>query len=428
MGRRGRIRSACMILAVALALSGSIQADAAGFLRDNTETGTDSQELAKSKEELADALEDAEQIRHQRKSAQQRLAELESDKADLTAYIKKLDQNVTEVEDQIAGLEKQMESKETEIDVTKQELETAQHRSDEQYEAMKLRIQYMYEAGQTQYLDILFEAKSLADLLTRAEYISEMVEYDRNMLTQYQETCRIVAETKTVLETEYRELEQLKADNEASLADLEELMAAKNKELETYTVRINEASAEVNEYTQALKEQENLMKQIEAEIKRQEEEERKRQEEEHRQQETGNASGGSGSSSTDFMWPIPDSSRITSRFGPREAPVAGVSNFHKGVDVGAPTGTKIYAAQAGTVVISQYNYSAGNYIMINHGNGVYTVYMHCSKLLVSVGDQVAKGDNIGLVGSTGYSTGPHLHFGVRIDGEYKDPLNYVSVP
>lgn len=108
--------------------------------------------------------------------------------------------------------------------------------------------------------------------------------------------------------------------------------------------------------------------------------------------------------------------------------MAGASDYHKGVDIGAASGTPIYAAAGGTVVISTYHYSAGNYILINHGGGVYTVYMHCSKLLVDVGDKVNQGDKIGLVGSTGYSTGPHLHFGVRINGTYYDPLNYVVVP
>ena len=136
----------------------------------------------------------------------------------------------------------------------------------------------------------------------------------------------------------------------------------------------------------------------------------------------------SGNIGVKFIWPIPDSTRITSRFGPRKAPVAGASNYHKGVDVGAPKGTPIIAAAGGTVVISTYHYSAGNYVMINHGNGVYTVYMHASKLLVEVGDKVKQGEKIALVGTTGYSTGNHLHFGVRINGTYYDPLNYVVVP
>ena len=128
-----------------------------------------------------------------------------------------------------------------------------------------------------------------------------------------------------------------------------------------------------------------------------------------------------------FIWPI-SSTRITSKFGPRKPPIAGASDFHRGIDIGAKSGTDIHAAASGTVVISEYNYSAGNYIMISHGDGLYTVYMHCSKLLVSEGAKVAQGDTIGLVGSTGVSTAPHLHFGVRVNGQYVDPLGYVSVP
>ena len=104
----------------------------------------------------------------------------------------------------------------------------------------------------------------------------------------------------------------------------------------------------------------------------------------------------------------------------------GASSNHQGVDIGAPTGSNIIAAASGEVIISTYSYSAGNYIMISHGGGVYTVYMHCSQLLASAGDQVKQGQVIAKVGSTGYSTGSHLHFGIRTGGKYVNPLNYVS--
>ena len=146
--------------------------------------------------------------------------------------------------------------------------------------------------------------------------------------------------------------------------------------------------------------------------------------------ETSGSSEGSSSSSSsgsvDLIWPCPSSSRITSYFGSRSAPTKGASTNHKGIDIGAPTGTEIIAAAGGEVVTATYSSSAGNYIMISHGNSMYTVYMHCSSLSVSEGDQVKQGQVIGKVGSTGYSTGPHLHFGVRYDGEYRNPLNYVS--
>ena len=127
-----------------------------------------------------------------------------------------------------------------------------------------------------------------------------------------------------------------------------------------------------------------------------------------------------------FIWPCPSSSRITSGFGGRESPTEGASSNHQGIDIGAPTGSNIVAAADGTVTISTYSYSAGNYIMLNHGGGVSTVYMHCSQLLVSAGDTVKQGQVIAKVGSTGYSTGPHLHFGVRLNGSYVNPAKYVS--
>ena len=127
-----------------------------------------------------------------------------------------------------------------------------------------------------------------------------------------------------------------------------------------------------------------------------------------------------------FTWPCPASSRITSSFGDRESPTEGASSNHKGVDIGASTGSAVLAAADGTVVIATYSASAGNYVMINHGGGVYTVYMHMSSIAVSVGQEVSRGETVGAVGSTGYSTGPHLHFGLRINGTYVNPLSYVS--
>ena len=162
------------------------------------------------------------------------------------------------------------------------------------------------------------------------------------------------------------------------------------------------------------------MKRIEAEMKRREEEARKKAE------EAGKTYTVSNLGNISFKWPCPSSSRITSNFGDRESPTEGASSNHKGIDIGASTGANIIAAADGEVVISTYSYSAGNYIMIDHGGGVSTVYMHCSQLLVSKGAKVTQGQVIAKVGSTGYSTGPHLHFGIRSGGTYVNPRKYVS--
>ena len=137
---------------------------------------------------------------------------------------------------------------------------------------------------------------------------------------------------------------------------------------------------------------------------------------------SGSASSGSGRIS--MVWPC-SSTRITSNFGYRDSPTAGASSYHQGIDIGASSGSPIYAAASGTVTEAGYSSSRGNYVVISHGSGVSTVYMHCSALYVSAGDSVSQGETIAAVGSTGISTGPHLHFGVIEDGVYVNPRNYV---
>ena len=131
-------------------------------------------------------------------------------------------------------------------------------------------------------------------------------------------------------------------------------------------------------------------------------------------------------STSGFIWPLATAGRISCGFGPRTAPTAGASTYHKGIDIATPTGTIVRAAKAGTVVTATYSASAGNFVAIYHGDGVYTYYMHNSSLRVSVGEKVTRGQTIALSGSTGISTGPHLHFAVYANGSYVNPLNYVS--
>lgn len=404
--------------------------------------------LQDSKDNLDGLKAELEQIKANRRSAADRLANLQADKSNLEAYLKELDANLMEVTDTIAQLEEGIAAKELEIQDTKAELAEAKDRAARQYEAMKLRIQYMYETGEIQYLELLLQSESISDFLNRVEYITAIIEYDRDMRTAYQETCEQIEEQEKILEAEYTELAELKAVNEEVEADLQELSAAKRKELERFNSQIAAVSAQVAEYDKEVGDAEAEMSDVEAEIAAQEamirrleeEERRRREEEERRQQEENNANGGSeepgsgggsGAGSTGYpglIWPLSGYSYISSYFGGRDEPVAGVGTYHKGIDIPAPSGTSICAAASGTVITSTYHYSAGNYIVLYHGDGFCTIYMHCSKLLVSVGDQVSQGDTIGLVGTTGYSTGNHLHFGVRIDGSYVNPLNYVSQP
>ena len=262
----------------------------------------------------------------------------------------------------------------------------------------------------------------------------------KEMLDQYVATKESIADSKKKLETEKAELQEMKTQTEAKQDSVQLLLNEKNKELQNVNAQIGEKSAQAKAYEDDIKAQEAKIAQMEAEIKKKEAEEaaKKAAEEAARKAaaagKTNNstAKGNTGSTTTtstgssSLRWPCPASGRITSGFGKRKSPTAGASSNHKGIDISASTGSSIVAAAGGTVSIATYSYSAGNYVVVNHGNGLSTVYMHCSQLLVSAGDTVKAGQTIAKVGSTGYSTGSHLHFAVRKNGSYVNPSSYVS--
>ncbi len=373
-----------------------------------------------TREEIDSAKSELSSLEDEKKKTENTIAQLEALKNDTTAYVKSLDSSLAKISEELEQLSGQISSKEEEIRVTGEELEDARIVEAEQYEAMKLRIRYMYENGESSYWDMLFQSQSMSELLNKAEYISKISEYDRNQLDKYVAIKEDIEQKEIRLEQEKAELLTLQESTEAKHASVEQLLSEKEKELKNYESQIANAEAQASQYQAEIAAQEAQIAQMEAELKRQEEEARRKAEAQGQTYKTVSIGD------ITFTWPCPASSRITSYFGSREAPTEGASTNHKAVDIGASTGTDIIAAADGQVSIATYSASAGNYIMLNHGGGVTTVYMHCSKLLVSAGESVKKGQVIAKVGSTGYSTGPHLHFGVRVNGTYVDPLQYVS--
>ncbi len=373
-----------------------------------------------TKKDVENAKGKISSLEEEKKKTEAAIRELESLKDDTEQYVRSLDAQLDSLDTELLRLEGDISEKTKSIEETAVRLEEAGETEKRQYESMKLRIKYMYEKGDSSYLDLLLQSESMSELLNRAEYIQKISEYDRKMLDEYVAVKEGIARDKVQLETEKEELVTLQEQTQAKQASVEALVNEKTAELARVDIRIGEKTAEAEAYEKDIKAQEEQIRKIEAELKRQEEEARRKAEAAGKTYNTvslGNIS---------FIWPCPASARITSAFGDRESPTAGASSNHKGIDIGAPTGSNIVAAASGTVTISTYSYSAGNYVMINHGGGVSTVYMHCSKLLVSVGDTVKQGDVIAKVGSTGYSTGPHLHFGIRQNGTYVNPSKYVS--
>ena len=266
----------------------------------------------------------------------------------------------------------------------------------------------MYENGKSSMLEIFIGSKSMAEMLKQVTFMEAVYEYDRNMLDEYTAIKDEIALKETLLEAELNNLELMQKELTVQKENLNSIINQKKGELTVKAGKIDDALGNQTEYKEQLEQQEKLLNQIEEEIAKAA----------NPDQYTGTITG--------FVWPCPDYTRISSYFGPRPQPVPGASTNHKGIDLAAPYGTDILASASGTVTTSTHSNSAGNYIVIAHGNGISTVYMHCSSLLVSVGDNVEQGEVIAKVGSTGYSSGNHLHFGVIKNGTYRDPLGYVS--
>lgn len=373
-----------------------------------------------TKQEVEAAKQKAGSLEEEKKKVEDALKNLEGLKSDAAAYVKQLDGELERVNGELEELGSRIGAKEADIAYTQQQLDEAKNVEQQQYDDMKLRIKYMYERGETSFIDMLLQSESIVQLMNRAEYIRKISEYDREKMDEYVDTKESIAAHEVVLQEEHAELLGLQEQTQAKQQSLETLLAQKSRELKNFENQIDAAQGQISEYEKDIKAQENRIQQLEAEIKRKEEEAKKAAEAAGKSYKTVSLGN------INFIWPCPSSSRITSGFGGRSSPTEGASSNHQGIDIGASSGSDIIAAASGTVVVSTYSYSAGNYIMLSHGGGVYTVYMHCSKLLVSEGQTVSQGQSIAKVGSTGYSTGPHLHFGVRTGGRYVDPRNYVS--
>lgn len=367
---------------------------------------TDEGATDEEKQRLLNSQSIIDKINADKKKVQNTINNLKKIKDDTKAYIEELDKNLEVLTNELNITLENIDKKQIEINETNEKLDEAKTKEAKQYADMKLRIKFFYEKGETSILESILSGDNLEDLLTKAEYIQSITDYDRKKLNELVKIKNDIIIFENELEKEKNDLVLLKESEMAQKENVEKLIEEKTKELESTTNKINTSTAELKKLQAEQKKQEEEIAAIERAILAR-----------------GNSkrilSGG-------LIWPCPDSKRITSNFGKRKQPKKGASTYHEGIDIGAPTGTEVIAAAAGEVVISKYSYSAGNYIMIDHGSGIFTIYMHLSKRSYEVGAEVSQGQKIGEVGSTGYSTGPHLHFGVRKNGQYVNPLTFVG--
>lgn len=395
-----RITALGLILVLAAGIP--IQASSA-----STEKVTEDDASTKS---LQEAQDEKAQLEKALKEAQGTIEDLKDSKGDIESKVTELNQQLIDISARITDLENQLTAKSEDIQETKDELAGAKEREAQQYADMKVRIQFMYENGQTSYLEALLSSRNISEFLNSADYIAQIQSYDRQKLTEYQDTVESIVNLEAQLEQEYTDLEALKSTVESNKATVAAMMRQKESELADISGDIEDAQSDADYYASEIQAQEELI----AAIKRAEAEKAAAGVEEHPY--TGGA----------FRWPCPSSTRVTSDYGTRVSPMSGASSNHKGIDIGASAGADIIAAADGTVTAASYSSAAGNYVMIDHGGGLYTVYMHASSLLVSPGQTVSAGDVIAKVGSTGISTGSHLHFGVSLNGSYVSPWSYLG--
>lgn len=327
---------------------------------------------------------------------------------------------INELSSSMKQTEAELEAKQLEIDEAEQELIMAKLDKNAQYESMKQRIKYMYENGNVNYIQVFLEASNISEFLVKAEYISKLSEYDRDKLNEFQRTIEAIEDKEALLKTEYEELARLQDSLVAKRQETETLLAEKASEL-----------AEMQAELASVKEQ--IKKAEEEERRRKEAEEAKRREEERKKQEANKKPSGGGTSSKPpvvsgngyFSHPCPGMSYQSSYYGEVRHGI-GDTRPHSGHDYAAPKGTPIYAAAAGTVLIARYSSSAGYWVVIDHGNGLTTKYMHMFEMpYVREGQKVVKGQHIGGVGTTGQSTGNHLHFQVEEYGKTVNPSKYL---
>ena len=378
--------------------------------------------LASGHEAELDAIEQQkEELQAQREEMQAGIDELLAQRDTVLEKKALLDEQNQYAVEEMELIDEQIEVYTGLIEDKAEELADAQEAETSQYELYCKRVRAMEENGSYTYLDILFNCTSLGELLGAMDDISEIMDADRRLYEKYTAARE--------------ETERVKAEYEDTLADLgdkqDELEAEKARleaEIEEATDLINDLEADIEaaqaEYAaneaaeQALNAQ---MDAIAAQIAA--EEEAARQE----AAQNGTDYTGPGSTATgSYTWPCPSCTYITSGYGNRIHPIFGTERWHSGIDIGAAAGATVIAADSGTVSVATYSSSYGNYVMIYHSNGTYTLYAHMSSLAVTAGQTVTKGDTIGYVGSTGWSTGPHLHFEIRSSGGTIDPTQFFS--
>ncbi|WP_294855525.1 murein hydrolase activator EnvC [Oscillibacter sp.] len=371
------------------------------------------QPAAAVKQADIDALKtSATDLNKQKKELKAKLSALSNDKAQVMKKKELLDQQIAVQVKEIGNVETQISTYADLITQTQAELADAQEREAAQYELFCRRVRAMEEGGTVSYWSVLFKADSLTDLLDRLNAVNEIMYADQAVIDQLKALQDEIAQKEAQLTASKADAEAAKKELVAKKSELEAQRSEANDLIRQLASDQNETEAEIDGLAE---EQESIQKEIQ-ELSRK------------LAAEQAAANGGTPSNAAlgGYIWPV-DSRYITSTFGGRSSPGGIGSTNHKGIDIGrVGYTTTIHAAKAGTVIVAQRSSSYGNYVVISHGGGNTTLYAHMSSLGTTAGSYVNQGDSIGVTGSTGNSTGPHLHFEISENGVRINPLNYLT--
>ena len=363
----------------------------------NSTTNSIADELEKQKEDVENKLEEA----------NTELEYVQDELSDTMLKVQETEDKILKYQKEVNELGEKMETLQKSIDESTAKLEIASQNYEEKSDLLAKRLVAMYEAGDTQYLDVLLKSNSITEFISRYYIIQEVAEYDSILINEVEQEKNNIETTKQKLENEQAEIKIIKAKNEQTTIVLSNMKTLQKSYISKLSENEKKLQKQITEYKndQAEIERQILLATnvIDPDI-----------------QYTGG----------EMLWPVAISGTVvTSDYGTREHPIQGVVKEHTGIDIGnTPTGSPVVAAADGVVTYAGWLGGYGNCVMINHGDGVVTLYGHGNKILTSVNKEVKQGETIMEVGSTGNSTGPHLHFEVRVNGTCTSPWQFVKAP
>lgn len=354
-------------------------------------------------DDLIDLQNRKNELNNQITEANEQVENIQIELTDTLKQIDNLDQKIETYQDQVDELNGKLETLQNQIKTAEEKLTNLENNYKIQRKTFQNRIVAQYEAGDVQYLDVLLSSNTLSEFISNYYLIGEIAKYDRNLLDNIDRQKNEIEKIKTTLTEREKNLKTVKENKEKTATALENAKVIKNSYAKQLTDSEKETQAKIAEYQREL---DNLEAQIVT---------------------ITSIKVGEDYVGGEFAWPAPGYSTITSKYGMRVHPILKTHRVHSGTDIAMPMGAYIIAANDGVVTKAGYSSTGyGNMVLIDHGGGVSTLYGHGSEILVQTGQTVKRGDIIMKAGSTGWSTGPHLHFEVRINGQHVDSLPYIT--